>query len=270
MANNFRGAAMPLSPADLDAAANAIGCARAVIDAVCDVESAGGGFLPDGRPKILFEAHVFHRLTNGRWGRSHPGISSPHWNRALYGASGAHQYDRLAEAIALDRDAALQSASWGRFQLLGSNYGMVGYPNVEALVAALCESEAAHLGAFREFCRKGGLIGALRTRDWATFARGYNGPGQVEHYATALAAAYARHAAVAAAPAAIAGAPPGDPVLHLLSRGEDVKRLQHLLGVGEDGVFGEETLAAVRQFQIDHDLAADGVVGTQTWSALRS
>jgi len=273
MADDFHGAAVPLSAADLDAAAAAIGCERAVVDAVCDVESAGSGFLADGRPKILFEAHVFHQLTDGQWDRSHPNISSPEWDRGLYGAAGAHQYDRLAEAIGLDRDSALQSASWGRFQIMGRNYRMVGFADVEAMVDAMCAREAAHLDAFRAFCRQAGLISALKDRDWASFARGYNGPGQVEHYAAALAAAYARHAA-AAAPSD-GGAAGGDPVLHLLSRGDDVKRLQQLLAaagfaVDVDGVFGQETKEAVRQFQIGHDITADGVVGSQTWNALKS
>lgn len=265
MANGFTGAAKPLDDGDIEAAAAALGCERAVIDAVCEVESAGGGFLPDDRPKILFEAHVFGRLTGGRWTRSHPNVSAPEWNRALYGAGGAHQYERLEEAIALDRDSALQSASWGRFQMLGTNYPMTGSANVEAFVTDMCDSEAKHLGAFLAYCRKRGLAGALRARDWATFARGYNGSGQVEHYAAALAAAYARRSA--------RPSPGGQPVLHLLARGPAVRELQQALAaaglaVHPDGIFGQETLAAVRQFQMDHELDADGVVGADTWAAL--
>jgi N-acetylmuramidase/Putative peptidoglycan binding domain len=267
MPDNFKGAATLLGNADLDAAAAELGCERAVIDAVCDVESSGGGFLVDGRPKILFEAHAFHNATGGRWDRTNPNISSPTWDRSLYGASGAHQYDRLAEAVALDRDAALESASWGRFQIMGSNYAAAGFASVEALVTAMCDREAAHLQAFIGFCRANGLVEALQDQDWETFARKYNGPGQVDRYATLLEAAYDRHAAHAAAA-------PGDQVLHLLDRGPAVSELQELLrAAGRDiepnGVFGQQTEAAVRQFQSDHGLAADGVVGSQTWAALR-
>lgn len=265
MPDDFRGAATPLSDADVTAAAANLNCEVAVVEAVCDVESGGGGFLADGRPKILFEAHIFGRLTGGRWTRSHPNISAPAWNRALYGRAGSHQYERLAEAIALDRAAALQAASWGRFQILGMNSAMVGFSNVEDFVTAMCASEKAHLDAFLAFCRKRGLIAALRSRDWATFAEGYNGTGQVEHYAAALRDAYARHSALPAAS--------GRPVLHLLDRGDNVKALQEALAaagqqVTADGVFGPATLAAVRQFQIDHDLTPDGVVGARTWAAL--
>jgi N-acetylmuramidase len=164
--------------------------------AVCDIESAGGGFLPDTRPKLLYEAHLFGRLTQHRWDQTHPNISSPTWNRALYGAPGARQYDRLAEAIALDRDAALQSASWGMFQIVGMNFAACGFASVEDYVAAMCESEAAQLAAFAAFCAHEELASLLAAQDWTQFALRYNGPGEAANdYAGRLAAAYHRRAA---------------------------------------------------------------------------
>jgi N-acetylmuramidase/Putative peptidoglycan binding domain len=266
--DDFRGNATPLSEKDLDDAAAALNCERAVIDAVCDVESAGGGFLPDGRPKILYEAHIFGRMTDGRWNRTNPNISAPAWDRSLYGAGGAHQYERLAEAIALDRDAALRSASWGRFQILGENCSAAGFANVEGFVRAMCDSEAAHLQAFLAFCRHARLVEAMQGRNWRSFALHYNGPGQVDFYAEALRKAFARHSAHAAAA-------PGDQVLHLLDRGPAVSKLQQLLkaagsDVDVDGVFGNQTLDAVRAFQEKKHLVDDGVVGSLTWAALRA
>lgn len=53
------------------------------------------------------------------------------------------------------------------------------------------------------------------------------------------------------------------------SKGEEVKKLQKLLGIAVDGVFGMYTEMAVKEFQLKHNLAAaDGVVGTKTWEAL--
>jgi hypothetical protein len=197
----FAGAATPLGPGDVSALAAALSCEPAAIWAVCDVESAGGGFLPDTRPRLLFEAQVFGRLTRYRWNTTHPNISSATWNRALYGAPGAHQYDRLAEAIALDRASALQSASWGLFQIMGMNFAACGFAAVEDYVAAMCASEGRQLAAFGAFCRHGGLDRYLRAHDWTGFALAYNGPGEAENgYAAKLAAAYQRRAAAAARP----------------------------------------------------------------------
>jgi len=53
------------------------------------------------------------------------------------------------------------------------------------------------------------------------------------------------------------------------NRGEDVRRLQVLLGVDPaDGIFGSQTEAAVIAFQKKHGLTPDGIVGSLTWAAL--
>ena len=53
------------------------------------------------------------------------------------------------------------------------------------------------------------------------------------------------------------------------SKGDEVKRLQRLLGVSADGDFGAKTEAAVRSFQKGKGLEADGIVGAKTWAALQ-
>ena len=190
---DFYGEATRLTPDDIASAAAALGCDPAAVRAVCTVETNGGGFLADKRPKILFEAKTFHRLTGGQFDGSHPNISSPVWDRSLYGAAGAHQYDRLAEAMALDESAALKSASWGMFQLMGENFARCGHASVEDFASDMVESEGKQLDAFCDFVLTDPrLLAALRGCDWPTLARLYNGPGYADnHYDTKLAAAYA-------------------------------------------------------------------------------
>src|SRR5215831_19069380 len=127
----FVGAAHPLHSDGLTAAAKHIGVDPAVLWSVVAVETSGCGFLPDRRPAILFERHIFSRTTGGKFDASHPDISNPTPGGYKFGAD---EYPRLAAAIQLDRDAALQSASWGAGQIMGFNFKAAGYPDVESMV----------------------------------------------------------------------------------------------------------------------------------------
>lgn len=178
----------PLAAADLVAAAKTLGCQVADIKAVAGVEAPRGGFIADGRPELLFESHAFHTNTGGKYDGSHTDISTASWVRN-YGATGAHQYARLDEAIALDREAALKSASWGKFQIMGSNFAEAGYDTVEAFVSDMCDSESYQLDAFVAFLQNTGADKFLDAENWSAFARSYNGPGQVSVYAAKIAAA---------------------------------------------------------------------------------
>ena len=111
------------------------------------VETSGCGFLPDRRPPILFERHIFHRLTGGRFDDGDISDQAP----GGYGPMGAAQYLRLSRAVALDRTAALQSASWGLGQVMGQNCAMAGYAEVAVMVAAMAASEDAQLTAMAAF-----------------------------------------------------------------------------------------------------------------------
>jgi hypothetical protein len=191
--SEFAGSGATLNEQDFKRAADRLGCEVAAIKAVAEVECGGKtGFLPDKRPKILFESRWFHKLTGGRFDASHPDLSTPTWVRNYKG--GAAEYDRLGAAIALDRPAALKSASWGMFQILGVNHAVVGFDNVEAFVKAQLESEGRQLDAFVGFVISNKLDDELRDKRWADFARVYNGPGFAENkYDRKMADAYARH-----------------------------------------------------------------------------
>ena len=60
------------------------------------------------------------------------------------------------------------------------------------------------------------------------------------------------------------------PTLRRGSRGDPVKLVQTRLHLDADGIFGPATEAAMRQFQRDHGLVPDGIVGPLTWAAIVS
>lgn len=174
---------------DYQRAAKILKCEVAAIMAVAEVESVGAGFLFDDRPKILYERHVFHRLTKGRFSSSHPNISNS--KPGGYGKAGVHQHDRLAIAAALDRNSALQACSWGKFQILGENWKDLKYNSLQEFINCMYRSEAEHLDSFVRFIQRNRLDGYLRTKNWAAFARRYNGPAYKKNkYDTKMANAY--------------------------------------------------------------------------------
>lgn len=266
----FSGPAKPLLPGGYDEAAGVLGCDVATVQAVTIVETGGaGGFLSDGsgRPRILFEAAVFHDFTGGKFDASHPTLSvaTPDWS--LY-QGGAAEYDRLAAACALDRDAALMATSWGLFQVLGENFDICGFKSVDAFVQGMAVSETAQVLAFACFCLHRDLGPALKARDWALFAGRYNGPDYAKNdYAGRLERAYA------IASGEVPAVPASPLYLQIGSSGPVVVRLQTALhgrgyAIDEDGIFGRLTELALQKFQVGNGLVPDGIVGAPTAAAL--
>ena len=52
------------------------------------------------------------------------------------------------------------------------------------------------------------------------------------------------------------------------NRGKDVQTLQRALHLLDDGIFGQMTEEAVKDFQKSHGLKVDGIVGDKTWAAI--
>jgi hypothetical protein len=190
MSDDFKGRALPLDLDGINAATELLQVGIAELVAVGTVETKGFGFLADRRPLILFERHIFSKRTGGKFDASHPDISNP--KPGGYGAAGAAQYDRLARALPLDRDAALCSASWGLGQIMGFNAQTAGFANAEQMVAAMMDTENAHLMAMANFINHNPkAVTALRSHDWAGFAKIYNGPNfAINKYDVKLKAAF--------------------------------------------------------------------------------
>ena len=179
-----------ITPAGIARAAGTIGCDAAAISAVIAVESGGAGFLGDGRPRILFEAHQFSRLTGGLYDAKHPTLSAPRWDRSLY-VGGAGEYGRLYRAVQLDADAATSACSWGLMQVMGFNWEHCGEASLTGFLLAMHHNEDAQLQLAAHFIVERDMAAALRAHDWPAFARAYNGPGYASNrYDTKLSAAY--------------------------------------------------------------------------------
>lgn len=250
---NFIGRRQPLTSSGLGAALDHMDMQpseAATIWAVVDVETSGitqgCGFRVDGRPQILFERHVFRRETKGRFDRSAPHLSGP---AGGYGGL-ATQYTKLEEALALSEAAglgcepALRSVSWGLGQIMGFNAESAGFASAEAMVNAMLDGEDDQVLAMANFLRSQNLYKALLRRDWAAFARGYNGPSYAQNrYDIKLEQAYVRLAS---------GSLP-----NLQLRAAQVALLYLGFAPGKiDGVIGQRTRGALNNFRLQAGLPA--------------
>jgi hypothetical protein len=189
-----------LADADIVGAANDLNLSPAIVRAVYKVESNGRGFI-DGFPKTLFEGHVFwqrlkkYGLDPQRLASGNRDILYPNWTREHYG-NAVKERDRLARAQLIHSAAALESASWGLFQIMGYHWNSLGYQSIEQYVTSMRQHEREHLKAFCEFIkyktfRKRPLVDLLKDLDWANFAYAYNGSGyRANAYDDKLEAAY--------------------------------------------------------------------------------
>lgn len=174
--HDFKGAAIPLSPTAIIDAARRADVPEANLRAILVCETGGRtAFLSDGRPAILYEAHVAYRLNGGR---AVPGLAAAKWDRTLYARTTAGEYDRLQAAIDdpdIGRDVALKSTSWGLPQILGINHALCGFDTAEAFVAAVCDGADAQIVAMLAFLGARKIIAPLAAGDWDEVGRLYNG-----------------------------------------------------------------------------------------------
>jgi hypothetical protein len=249
----FTGKGQPLTRAGLNKALATLGLGpsdAAYIWTVIEVETAGltqgFGFRLDRRPQILFERHVFKKYTEGRFDGAAPDISGPAGNYGLL----SEQYIKLDKAIALCAKAklgpepALKSASWGMGQVMGFNHEAAGFKTAKSMIQAMIKGEDAQLAAMAGFLKANGLAGPLLNRNWAAFAKGYNGKDYWKnHYDVKLAEQFQRFA--------------GGSVPNLETRTAQVALLFLGYSPGKiDGITGPRTRAAIKTFRIAAGLPA--------------
>ncbi len=178
-----------------EAAAKRLDCEVEAVIAVIEQEVAIRGMWDEfGRPTILYEPAHFRRHTDNKWDKTHRDIS----NGGIGSGKFSAQYPKLLRAATLDETAALLSASWGAFQIMGSNYKPCGFASVDAFVDAMLAGAQQQFDAFVSFLlndpkQKRSSLPAMRNADWTAFARGYNGPdGVARGYDSQIEAVYKR------------------------------------------------------------------------------
>jgi hypothetical protein len=250
----FTKSGAPLSEAGLAATVTRLRVDPAALWAVIRVETSGFGFLADRRPKILFERHIFHGQTGGRFNTLAPDLSNP--EAGGHGAPGAAQYERLERAMSLNRLAALRSTSWGLGQVMGFHAETLGYRDAEAMVQAMVEGEDRQLEAMERFIVTTHLDIAMRARDWPGFALRYNGANfAANEYDKKLEAAFLNLVAKGLPDVRVRAAQ-----AHLVYQGFNPG--------GIDGVMGPRTRAALQAFQQKVGLASTGEADDSTLDRL--
>lgn len=168
---------------------------RAVVEVEC---SSRGGFLSDGRPRILFEGHIFWQQLSKRGfdptalAADHPDIIYPRWVRTHY-RGGSGEWERLDAAKKISWDAALESASWGLMQIMGFHWRGCGCSSAEEFAERMSLSEREQMRLAMRFLEKSGIVVHLKRKDWRNFALRYNGSGyRANRYDEKLEAAYNR------------------------------------------------------------------------------
>lgn len=170
---------LKLKEDDFLRAANMLNVEVEVIKSVQSVETGGrGGFFAPGKPSILFERHIFYRqLKNLNISAEYltPENSDILSTKPGGYLGGIREYERLERAKKIDLSAALCSASWGLFQIMGFNFKPCGCPSVVDFVEKMSWNEGMQLELFVKFILENGYDSLLRKHDWAGFAKRYNG-----------------------------------------------------------------------------------------------
>lgn len=190
-----------LTQGDIEHAAKLLDIDVALMQALAEKESGRSGFFPSGKPAILFERHIMYRqlrqhgLNADEYMAKYPDLV----NTATGGYKGGEaEHSRLEAAKLIHRESAIESASWGRFQILGVHYKNLGYLSADEWERRMSHSEGEQLIALVRFIKANKeLHEAFRKADYVTIARLYNGPAYMRNnYHTDLEKLHAKHKAL--------------------------------------------------------------------------
>ncbi len=196
----------------LEALSRVLAIEPAVAVATLAVESGGQAFGPDGRMLIRFENHVFYN----QWGKSNQAKFAQHFTYnsgqpwtghkwrpspseawrptalADFHGSQSREWEVFTFATSLNDSAAKMSISMGAPQIMGFNFGLIGFASVQDMFNAFSAGERDQIIGFFDFIQyvSPNAVKALQTRDFKTFATYYNGSGQAVMYGNLIKTSY--------------------------------------------------------------------------------
>ncbi len=181
-----------LTEEDFQIVAKELGVEVAAIKAVVRIEAGEKlqGFWAPGVPVANYVQSLYKKYCGKGSGRKIKNAKIP---SGLKGYA-LQEWTALTNARKINADAADMGTYWGMFQIGGFNYKLCGCNSVEEMVEKICDSEFSQLEMFAIFIRNSGMLDALRKKDWAAFARKYNGPSYAKRgYHTRMAKEYAKY-----------------------------------------------------------------------------
>lgn len=182
-----------LTDADFELVAKELNVETAAIKAVVEIEAGKQmkGFYAPGVPVVNFDRTMFGRCRQkAKGGKPDKNAKVP---KGLKGYA-LQEWTQLTNARHINADAANMGTFWGMFQIGGFNYRFCGCETVQEFVDRNSYSELEQLQLFAEFITKGKMLPDLQNKNWAGFARKYNGAGYARRgYHTRMAAAYKKY-----------------------------------------------------------------------------
>lgn len=184
-----------LTEADFKKVADELGIEVAAMKAVVEIEAGKKmeGFWAPGVPVANFDMSMYRKAVRKvKAVRKAP--ASERVPAALTGSYARKEWGLIVKYRKINMDAANMGTFWGMFQIGGFNYRLCGCKDVDEMVRLMSYSELEQLELFAAFTINTGMVTALREKDWARFARQYNGASYARRgYHTRMAKAYAKY-----------------------------------------------------------------------------
>jgi len=259
---NYEGKKVPLAPGQLASIAAEYGLAEAHVRTVMQVETAGHAYNSVGWPDFLFEPHKFYQnIPKAKLQTAiDEGLAYKSWKGpGSYPKTPALRVEQFLKAAALDETAAIESASWGLGQILGSECEEAGYPTPQAMLQAFMDSEEAQIRGMLNLIKHRGLDKDLRNfpnmAACRHFALRYNGAAYAKNnYHVKLQSAFNR---LMSTTPHLVPAKPLDETIHYGDQNENVRSMQKILislgydlgRGGADADYGPATRRAVMDWK---------------------